>query len=137
MTVELTLPYPPSKNHLDYNQRMTSRRTGREFVGRAFTPEYRQYKSDVYREVRRQRGPGAPMILSDVAVSIDVYPPDLRVRDLFNILESLSDALTYSKVWKNDKQIRRSDRIEFFHPWPNGKVVVRIEEINTLFASVA
>lgn len=133
MNLTLELPYPPSKNALDNNQRMQNKKTGAYYVGRKQTREYLQFKADVYRLCRMQRGPGAQPILDDVCVSIDVYPPDNRRRDLFNVLESLSDALTYSKVWRDDSQIKEAERIRWCETTPNGKIVIQIRAINTLF----
>ncbi len=127
------LPFPPSKNALDQQRRMVSK-AGKRYTGRAFTKEYLQFKADVYRQVRMQRGPGAPMILGDVAVTIEVYPPDARRRDLFNALESLSDALTAAKVWRDDSQIKRGV-IEWGPQTPTGGCRISIQGINDLFPS--
>lgn len=40
-----------------------------------------------------------------LAVTINVYPPDKRKRDLDNILKGLIDALQYARVFQDDSQI--------------------------------
>lgn len=129
-TITLELPYPPSKNELDQNSRMRHKKTGAYYSGRRQTPQYLQFKNDVYRECRIQRGPGAPIIVCDVVVRIDLYPPDNRRRDLFNTLESLSDALTFAKVWKDDSQIKGTDHIYWGEPVRHGKVVISISDFS-------
>ena len=136
MSLILELPYPPSDNALSNNKRMISKKTGAYYAGRSQTPEYKQFKADCHRMVRIQRGPGAKPIVNNVAVTIDIYAPDNRRRDLFNVLKALGDGLTYSGVWHDDSQIKGANGIWWREPIPHGKIVIKIEEIDTLFTSI-
>lgn len=114
--VRLTLPFPPSVNHywLTCGKR------------RFISDDGRQFAADVHAEVirNRVRGFGDKARLS---VSVDVYPPDNRKRDLDNLCKALFDSLTKAGVWGDDGQI---DRIvlEREKKAENGFVVVEIEE---------
>ena len=88
----LTLPYPPSVN--TYYTTVAGRRV--------LSAKGRQYKELVWAETRGSLCFPACVRLS---VSIALYPPDKRRRDLDNTLKSLLDALTAASVWADDSQI--------------------------------
>jgi crossover junction endodeoxyribonuclease RusA len=46
-------------------------------------------------------------ILGKLDVSIILYPPDIRVRDLDNYFKAPLDALTHARLWGDDSQIKR------------------------------
>jgi crossover junction endodeoxyribonuclease RusA len=46
-------------------------------------------------------------ITVNVEVSVLLFPPDKRQRDLDNYLKALFDSLTHAGVWLDDWQIKR------------------------------
>lgn len=131
--VSLELPYPPSVN--TYWRHVVIGRAARTLISR----RGREYRTAVQRAVLAQRSPRA---LGRLAVRIDVYPPDLRQRDLDNIPKAVLDALTHAGVWRDDSQIDllqvvRREAVR------GGRVLVRVTESRhavcqrELFAEVA
>lgn len=110
------LPWPPSVNTYwrKWKNRMVISGEGRAF--RASTLEL-MYFQCVIKELTGR-----------LAVTIDAYPPDKRVRDLDNILKSLLDAMQHAGLYKDDSQIDRLtiERREIEKP---GKVRVNVREI--------
>ena len=88
-TLKATLPYPPTVNHYWRHAR------GRFYV----SEEGRQYR-------RRVRGilAGVPTFTGPVALTIEVFPPDNRTRDLNNLSKALLDALEAAGVYEDDSQ---------------------------------
>ena len=60
-----------------------------------------------------------------LAVTIRVYPPDRRRRDLDNLTKSILDLLTKAKVWIDDSQIDDL-RIIRQNIVPNGRIEIEI-----------
>ena len=89
-----TLPWPPSVNtyYRMYMSRLLISRKGRE------------YRRTVIGEICRQK---VTQGLSDARISltIAVYPPDKRKRDLDNLLKPLIDAMGGAGLFTNDEQI--------------------------------
>jgi len=94
--MKLTLPYPPSVNQI-YRRRQ---RGGIYKVSTAKTFEYEVLA--IVGANGRQRQP--PMV-GLVSISIDIYPPDKRRRDVDNVLKVLLDSLTGAQVWRDDSQV--------------------------------
>lgn len=111
--IELELPLPPSVNH--YWRRVGSR-TLISRGGRAFR---RQVCSILAAE-------GVRPMDGRLEMTIDVYPPDRRRRDLDNLQKGLLDALAHGGAYLDDSQIDRlvvqRRRVARF-----GKVRVRID----------
>lgn len=63
-----------------------------------------------------------------LCVSILLYPPDRRVRDLDNYFKALLDALTHTNLWLDDSQIDEL-RIVRGEVKKGGECLVRISEI--------
>jgi Holliday junction resolvase RusA-like endonuclease len=115
-TTTLALPYPPSVNH--YWRRVGSR----TLISR----EGRRYRSRVASLLASRR---AEPLRGSLLVHVAVHPPDLRRRDLDNAMKALLDSLAHGGVYEDDGQIDRLE-IERCGVVPDGKVVVRITEMN-------
>ena len=112
--IELTLPYPPSANHYWRYVR------GRVLLSRGG----RRYRQEV---VALLAAAGVRPLCGNLAVVIEVYPPDRRARDLDNVQKSLLDSLEHGGAFHNDAQIvwllTFKARVV-----PGGQVIVRIAE---------
>lgn len=90
--VTFELPWPPSVNH--YYRRVGPRtlisRAGREFRRR------------VARILAARRLPPA---LGRLAVTVEVYPPDRRRRDIDNLLKAVLDACQHGGAFPDDSRI--------------------------------
>lgn len=113
--MEFELPYPPSINH--YWRRVGSRtlisREGRRFRGRV---------------IAILAAMGIRPISGRLAMSVEVYPPDNRRRDLDNVFKALLDAMQHGGAYDDDSQIVRLS-IEKRKPIEGGKTIVRIKSI--------
>lgn len=114
--VTFELPWPPSVNH--YYRRVGPRtlisRAGREFRRR------------VGRILAAHRLPPATGWL---AVSVEVYPPDRRRRDIDNLLKAVLDACQHGGAFPDDGRIvwlliHRAQTV------PGGRVVVTIRDLS-------
>lgn len=111
--IELELPYPPSVNHY---WRRVGPRTLISRGGRAFRDEVCAILAA--RRVQPLVGP--------LAVSIELFPPDRRRRDVDNAMKSLLDALAHGGAYHDDSQVARLT-IQRRGVVPGGKVRVRLE----------
>ncbi|UXO69965.1 RusA family crossover junction endodeoxyribonuclease [Pantoea dispersa] len=95
--MKLILPFPPSVNTYWRNTRkgVLISASGRSFRSNAL--------ADIMEQLRRAPEP----ITVNVSVSVILYPPDKRPRDLDNYLKAAFDSLTHAGVWVDDKQIKR------------------------------
>ncbi|AUX93667.1 hypothetical protein C2E15_11645 [Mixta gaviniae] len=95
--MKLILPFPPSVNGYwrATNKGMKISASGRCFRANAIAAVYEQLSC-------RPKPLTCPL-----DVSIVLYPPDRRKRDLDNFQKALFDSLTYAGVWKDDSQIMR------------------------------
>ena len=91
----LTLPYPPSVN------------TYWGFKGshRFLTDKAKTFKQEVW--VAAFNSHHAGFKDSRLSITINLYPPDKRVRDIDNVLKPLLDALTQAKLFNDDGQVDR------------------------------
>ncbi len=116
--VILTLPYPPSGNHIHKHTR-----AGIHYL----TPVARKYYADVAELflINRQKG------LDDgkLHVEIDVYPPDRRRRDLDNLCKTVFDACTKAGIWNDDSQIHKLV-VEKMNVVEHGRVSLRVTTIS-------
>ncbi len=109
------LPYPPSVNNY---WRHTSK-------GHYITAKGKSFRRDVCLLLSKYRG---RLTTGRLDITVSVYPPDRRKRDLDNITKALFDAIEHSGVIADDEQF---DRVQL---WRNsvvkgGKVIVSIEPI--------
>jgi Holliday junction resolvase RusA-like endonuclease len=111
--IELELPYPPSVNHY---WRRVGARTLISRGGRAF----RDAVCAILAARRVRPLDGA------LAVSIELFPPDHRRRDVDNALKSLLDALAHGGAYHDDSQVARLT-IQRRGVVPGGMVRVRLE----------
>lgn len=93
--IALTLSWPPSTNRY---WRHVGSRTLLSKAGRT-------YKTAVRGSVLEQLGLPVPRIVGPVAITIDLYPPDRRRRDIDNRFKGLLDAITAAGVWEDDSQV--------------------------------
>lgn len=112
--ITLTLPYPPTINHL-YGQRGS-----RKFIKKAGIA-FRTAVAEIVSEAQIKT------ITGRVAVFVAAYMPDRRRRDIMNLEKILSDSLTNAGVWDDDSQID-DFRIVRKEVERGGKVVVVITE---------
>ena len=118
MTITLTLPWPPSVNHM-YG---TNRKTGRRFL----KPAARQFRDAVWL-IAKKSCPGMAPIKSTCRLHIDLYPPDRRIRDTDNYFKAPQDALQAAGVVLNDNQFRRHLSGDMHDPAPpKGYIVVTL-----------
>jgi crossover junction endodeoxyribonuclease RusA len=91
--IKLTIPFPPSVN------------TYWGFKGsqRFLTSRAKVFKSAVAAEFMRSGHEGFDD--ARLAVTIKLYPPDRRVRDIDNVVKSTLDALCQAGVFADDGQI--------------------------------
>lgn len=89
MTIQLTLPYPPSANRLWTRTKKGMRRTD----------EYLAWLDEAGWTAKEQRVGG---IRGPYKISIHAARPDKRVRDLGNLIKATEDLLQHVGVIEND-----------------------------------
>jgi crossover junction endodeoxyribonuclease RusA len=128
--MELILPYPPSINHYKNIGRTIRTKNGKSYQARVNSPETKAFYYEVWLKIRSLKA--TKLIIDPIetllSVTLCVYPPDKRKRDLDGILKVLLDSLQRGGLIKDDYQICRLV-IERCAIIPQGQVVVRIEEL--------
>lgn len=118
--IRLTLPYPPSVNRIWRRSKFS---TYLSEVGKIF---YAKVRPIIFCATN-----GKKIFCADcrVAVTVSVYPPDKRKRDLDNVLKTTLDALTRCGVWDDDSQV---DCITVMRRYcvKGGKVEVTAEDLH-------
>ena len=74
--------------------------------------------------------PTAPLD-GDIAMTMELYPPDRRRRDVDNYSKAVLDALTHARLWRDDSQIKRQT-VEVCEPRAGGQVVLTISGLETV-----
>lgn len=99
--IDVVFPFwPPSVNH---GWRHVGNRTLLSAAGRDFRREIEKYVS----MLRCEKKLPLESITGDLDVTIILYPPESRKRDLDNYFKAPLDAMTHSRVWGDDSQIKR------------------------------
>ena len=110
---KFTLPFPPSVNTY-------WRRSGfRIHVSQKGT----QFRKDALELI----GNIKDKLLSPLTVTLDLYPPCRRKRDVDNYAKGVLDALTHAGVWDDDSQVQRLT-IQKYPKDGDPRVEVTIEE---------
>lgn len=117
--VKLTLPWPPSVNHIYQH-------FGTQTI---LDPKVRAYRAQVGGIIASLRAAGKlnEKLEGKLFVRFDIYEPDSRRRDLDNLLKAPFDALTKVGIWEDDSQIRKCF-IQFMDE-QTGCIVVTIEPL--------
>lgn len=87
------LPYPPSINHYYIHSN----------AGVCLGAKGRQYRRDVSLLLHRHRD--ACGGIARLSLTINIFTPDKRKRDLDNTCKATLDALQYARVFEDDSQI--------------------------------
>lgn len=118
----IDLPWPPSVNHY-------YRHVGPRVL---ISKEGRVYQKLVKEILARH---GVQRMACEVEVTLDVFPPDRRRRDIDNVQKALLDALQKGGAYEDDYQIRKltTERWEVVE---NGRVTVMVKEAGRRNAEV-
>lgn len=125
-TLELELPWPPSVNH--YWRHVTIGRHVRTLI----SAKGRLYKREVGVSVLAHAANTKTRhieFMGRLEVSLELYPPDRRNRDIDNSTKAVLDALTDAHVWRDDSQVDEL-HIKRMGIIKGGKAIIRITEIN-------
>ena len=101
----LKLPFPPSVNHV-----WRRKKNG----GMYLVQKAALYRADVYSRIVALRAKGLvpkKPISGPVGIRTALCPPDRRKRDLDNYAKALYDALTHARVWNDDSQVMREEKL--------------------------
>ena len=121
--MKLTLPFPPSVNTYWRNTRK----------GVLISASGRCFRSNALAAVMEQLKRRPQPITVNVQVTVLLFPPDKRQRDLDNYLKALFDSLTHAGIWGDDKQIKRFT-VEWGPVTKGGKSEVVISEFQPVAA---
>lgn len=112
MRHEFSIPYPPSVNtyYRHVGPRVLISRDGRK-----------------YRMMVVSRLGGIEPLEGDLALTVHLYPPDRRRRDVDNTLKSFMDALVHAGAMRDDSQVKIL-HVEMLEPYPGGKLFFVLEE---------
>jgi crossover junction endodeoxyribonuclease RusA len=118
----LSLPFPPSVNTY-WRSPNSGPLAGRHLI----SADGRLYRTAVIVSVLEQlRRLPVPWV-DNVDVSLVLYPPDRRRRDIDNYLKALFDSLTHAGIWQDDSQIKRL-LVEWGSVTKKGQVKITIGE---------
>jgi len=114
--IEFYLPYPPSINNYYVRTKYGT------MIGKAG----KAYRERIIESVQEQLGPLDPLA-GQLNLTIVLFPPDNRWRDIDNTQKALLDAITHSGVWADDRQVDqlfvyRGERVV------GGKIYVQIND---------
>jgi len=122
------LPWPPSVNRY---WRHISRGA---LAGRVLISKHgREYRRTIVTEIAHLR---LPPLTGRLAVHVDAYPPDKRIRDLDNIVKALFDVLTHAGVINDDGNIDHFS-VTRRNTTAGGLVRVQINTVDEAYAAIA
>ncbi len=110
---EIELPWPPSLNSIK------AAVNGRLILSKKCRDYYMQCRVAVNSLYGLK-------LTDDLEVTIALYPPDNRKRDIDNHIKAVFDAMTHSKVWIDDSQIKDL-RVRMREIEKGGKAVIKID----------
>lgn len=113
--MNLTLSYPT----------VTGNTLWRHAKGRTYiNPKATAYYNVIAWELLSQK---ARLGLTErLTVSLKLYPPDNRKRDMDNLIKLLHDALTKGGLWLDDSQVRKLT-VEWMPKVKDGKIEMQID----------
>jgi len=120
--IALTLPYPPSVNTY-WRSPNSGKLAGRTLISK----KGREYRQQVQQTIKDAGYPKAKP--GRLIVTIIVYPPDYRRRDLDNLPKAVLDSLTHAGVIEDDSLIDHLS-IRRYLRYPGGKVFVTVAAFN-------
>lgn len=85
----------------------------------------RCFRSNAFAAILQQLKRRPQPITVNVQVSVLLFPPDKRQRDLVNYLKALFDSLTHAGVWGDDSQVKRFS-VEWGTTTKKGKAEITI-----------
>lgn len=121
MQITLELMWPPSVNHEWVKAR------GRIILA----PKGRTYRAYVVGKILAMRSKGSlpqTTLDGDLAMTMELYPPDRRRRDVDNYSKAIFDALTHAHLWRDDSQVTRQT-VTVREPRAGGQVVLTISAL--------
>jgi len=104
--IEIALPFPPSVNGYWRNVIIPAKGGQKMRAAVLISQEGREYAKQVERLCLRL-GLARMRLGGDLVVSVALFPPDRRTRDVDNYSKALLDALTKAGVWCDDGQLSR------------------------------
>lgn len=122
--INLTLPYPPTVNH--YWKSSVKRVAGKSRVVTRVSDQGKAFSEHVFWLVREQKA--NKKLAGDIKMTVNIYVPDNRRRDIDNLCKSLFDSLQKAGVYLDDTQIK-DYRMIHCGIVKGGKVTLSIEEI--------
>lgn len=117
----LVLPYPPSVNH--YWMAKGKLR----FLSPA-AKKFRASVASIAHLFALQYSAKTPLA-GRISMQVNVFPPDLRTRDIDNILKACLDSLTHAGVYLDDSQIDKLLVCRCDIDRPLGRIEVIIKQI--------
>jgi len=121
----ITLPYPPTINHY-WKTRVVQSRGGKAFATHYISQEGKDFRAAVCKQCGGMTG-----FDGRLSVTVAVFPPDRRIRDLDNLCKALLDALTHAGIWSDDSHIDRLV-IDRRGVASGGRVEVMIEQLESM-----
>jgi len=114
--IEFYIPYPPSINNYYVRTKYGT------MIGKAG----KDYRARVIESIQEQLGP-FNVLCGRLSISMVLFPPDNRKRDLDNTQKALLDAITHAGVYKDDSQL---DQLYLYRGQVvlSGKVYVQLNQ---------
>jgi len=110
-------PWPPTMNSYYSHTRN----------GVFISKKGRLYRESISESAHEQSPGGPPRLGVPLAMTVYLFPPDKRKRDLDNHMKALQDAMTQCGIWEDDSLV---DQLYIFRGSvvPKGSVIVYLRE---------